>query len=721
MEPGKLLRALREVDAATEEHFVACGSLLVWGLRRNTWHPLLSEAFAGESGLLLVSARGLVEGASVDEEVRSCRVRLPAAPASGGPASAAGSCEGAGLGGLAAGFEYGLLDQRLHPVELPVARRLLAELSRARLRLSLPVLVAVGGASDEPAAKRRRLAEALGRRPTETVYVGLRTPACDGVEEHRPPANVHGCASASGGEGGGLAVLETVHVTRPALPADAEVTVGDLLRRCRGSAQHGKVEFSARFDLPLAGLPGSASCAAPAARPELLPGPFVSLEMSCSSTLSRAAGAPLAQVVPYVLASGAAVVHVRCGSTPDGCALSRELLDLAALEQLLRGGDGACSSMAQAGAALLSSEAEAREAVAALLEEEASCGGSGGSASAAFRPGAPGGEEAGGPSRDFVHRLWLRILSRCCSAEILTFALSIILVELGRPGGVVPFVRRSDSTEAAALFRAAVEASTLRRYAAPGEAARLEAMASKWEERCRHFSMAEHAVNLAIAVGVECLHRDFLHSITRQGSVTVQDLAPLLVDEGESPRGSAAASAAPASRGPRPPPFERLQRLCCLRGVAELAELAARHYMCSDTLRRLVLQAVDFYQQPCNAEGLSAPIFSVALSRASSGRLLSSFAADAASSFTVRCGGAFLRAERKWPKRRSLASLGEDDEEDEDEDDEEETSDGAETAPGLWCLRPAAPPGGAEGCAADVRSGRLEYRITAVDRFSLAC
>lgn len=230
------------------------------------------------------------------------------------------------------------------------------------------------------------------------------------------------------------------------------------------------------------------------------------------------------------------------------------------------------------------------------------------------------------PDRDFVDRLWLSVLSRCETAGCLVFAIQAVLKELGRHNGMVPCVRKESTTQMAELVRVAMSMSMLRRYAAPSEVEKLRALTTQWEESCKYLSHAQNVIPLVLSIGMECLCRDFVHIITRYGYVTARDLTHFT-------HGCESVAL-------------RLDRLRCLRHMAELALMSTRHRLWMDTMRRLLLKAAEYYQRPSKAMGTSLPIFAVPLSNSSVSRLLSMLPSLDPSAFFVECGTAVLQAER---------------------------------------------------------------------------
>ncbi|CAK0847887.1 unnamed protein product [Prorocentrum cordatum] len=471
---GPVLDALKAADLETEESVAHAGSWLVWRIRRQTRHPRLSEAFP--DGFFMVTECDLaLTGLGVPEEVDSCRAALP--PLSGVLGEPA-ALEAGGAGGnapLSPSFRHGILEERLQPLGVAEARRLLSEVSRRRLRLAAPLLVAVQGeAANDPAGPGRLI-----------TYMGVQTGEAEGKENGAP-------------EPWGPNVRQAIRVSRPRLASDA--TIGDALLRSRSCAKGGEVRLRARYDLSIApergssgGLCGAWAGCLPA---ELLPGPFISLAISWGMPRERAEAAPLLQG-PAALSSSA-VVHMRCSDR----------------------GDRGRRRVVHAGPRRRHN-----------LREGSLAGGGGGTrvapratpVRAASAPPAGSAREER-PGRDFVDRLWLDAAARCASAQCLVELVQAVLAWLGRPGSVAPFVRRENGTEVAELVRTAVKISTLRRYAASPGGAQLQDLAASWEERRRQLSTVEAVAPLVLGMGVECLRRDFVHVITRRGYIMPQDL-----------------------------------------------------------------------------------------------------------------------------------------------------------------------------------------------------
>jgi len=669
----KFLEALRLADETGDETVTAAGPLLIWCLRKRTHHPRLAEAFP--EGCLLVTRRGLPEeDGSVEEEAAGCRVPLPRGTGLCEEAVSLEPCD-AWQGGAAslepcARFDYALWEDRLEPLSLEVARRLLSDVSRSRTSLSLPLLLAVHELSDDEVEP--------GRAPRHhcTAYLGARTQQIHDAE-NKPPGRC--------GNSRELHILETIRVLRPVLPAS--VTIGEALRSCRGASRGGEVWLRSRYDLSTAA--DQMSAWAWALPPEELPGPFVSLQVSWPLSLQQASSAPLLQSPATLTCT--AVVHIRChsgecgGGGPEKASplLGRYVDGLRILEHLARpltsGAASkddvlqtACSANDSAhndrSPPLLCDESAVGVALARLAEEErrratASAARMGGVVGSAPMAADPAGDEER-PGRDFIDRLWLDVASRCATVPCMVSAIQMTLRDLGRPGGLVPFVHRENGTELAELARTAVKISRLRSYAAMSEAQQLVAMVTDWEERCSHFSKTEVVLAQLFDIGAECLRKDFLHVVTCRGYVTAQDLGAL------------------AEPAPTLARTVQLERLRGLGHVAELVLTCTRHRLCSDTLRRLVLKAAEYYQRPATTNRLGAPIFAAPLVGGAIGRLLSVFRTVEPSS---ECGGASLRAVRAFKG-------------DAPEQDAEE---GAE--PGSWC--PA------------VQGSPFGYNVTAVDRF----
>lgn len=437
--------------------------------------------------------------------------------------------------------------------------------------------------------------------------------------------------------------------------------------------------------------PADAACALAWSRlpPELLPGPFISLVLSWTTSLQVANSLPLLPTPPALSCS--AKVHVRCSQDPGRSLLGRYWKDLDILRNLLSPGEAGAEPCGMPQGALGDAverfiAEEARLATSSVLLDlappvapAAGEGGNSGDARATTahmeRPQISKDKvnEEERPGRDFVDRLWLEVASRYATAQGLVPLVGAVLRELGRPDGIAPPVRRDNTSELAILIQDARKMSKARQYSRH-DARTLNSMVASWEERCQQFSDHRNALRLVRGIGVECLRKDFLHIITRQGYITAQDMSYFVE------------SSQPAA--------EDLRRLRCLHHLAELALLCTRHLLCSDAMRHLVLQAAEHYQRPPPAEaantaaavppplteqggsheeqgegeegddegpggatttnspevseteGTASPVFTVPLFNASTNKLLSIFPSTEPSSFEIRCGQCAVRAQR---------------------------------------------------------------------------
>jgi len=233
-------------------------------------------------------------------------------------------------------------------------------------------------------------------------------------------------------------------------------------------------------------------------------------------------------------------------------------------------------------------------------------------------------EDESRPGRDFVDRFWLAVLSRCETVACLTAGIQCVLRELGNVDALAPFVREDNTSDIAEIVRAAVKITKLRRYGPLSNAQGLEAECAAWNGRRKHFENAEAVATLALNLGVECLRRDLVHLTVRCGYITALDLA-FYTDTSQSV------------------PIQ-IDRLRCLHHIAELAVLCTRHRVSPDAMRHVVLKAVEYYQTPLHATGLSVPVFAVQLRNTSDCRLLSALLMP--SSFVLECGASSIRVER---------------------------------------------------------------------------
>jgi len=644
----ELTGILLEVDKACEEKVASVGSLMVWSCRGRTRHGELAGAFP--QGYILITSRAL-PGDSLEEEIAGVRATLPLASASGNEPATVEHC--AGLTPFATGgaapraevlkFERALLEHRLEPVSLRGARQLLSEISRSSLHLTLPVLVAVADTSSGGGDF------ALAVKRTDRLsFVGVRT---------RPHE-----------KSGGLHISESIRIVRPSLAAEENIAIGDLLRHWRGISPNAEVSIHTRHDLRSSNEEHSSwSSQLPT---ELQPGPFISLVLTWSSSLDKLFYVPLFQTPPALACSSA--VYLRCGTTPDNDLLGRCWADLERLVQLHRAEVSSCGLPSLGEEGPVDGEGLIRASLGCFIEDEArvatatSVAPSGGTVTPADLPPADTNPEEDRPNRDFVDRLWLHVATHCEGTSGLVTAIRLLMEELGRPGGFMPFVRRDNSTEMADLVRQAIKISRLRRYAL-ADAQQLKDLSDSWDERCLLYSEPKRVLSLTLGMGLECLRRDLLHMITRCGYITAKDLGDLV----EVPDESAPKSA--------------LDRLRCLCRIADLALTCSRHRICCDAMRRLVLKAAEYYQRVSNAKGLSLPVFGAQLSHASTSKLLATFPLLEPSTIIIESGKSSVRVERALAAETGRA------------DDDREA--------GVWAPTSTECP--------------FEYRVTICDRFQV--
>lgn len=645
-----LLGTLREVDRATDETVVGVGEFFVWGIRGRTYHPLIADVLP--EGALIVTRRKSKSRAEDADELATYRGAVPVPT---GDYEEPPTIEMGGVPLLdsrghhpvsdSRRFQHLLVEEQLELVDLQAARQLLAAVSRHKVCLSLPLLVAV----DERFGDRG-LATTLDDQRPSIAFLGVRTRAAEG-DENAPPLSA-----------GGPHVAETIRVLRPRVAGECQVEVGTFMCHIRSANECREVQMRARYDLDL--------CVdlAPQAAPlpvELQPGPFVSIELSWPMALQHAA--PLS-LFPQPSARGcSAVVYIRCGHTPEKSLLSRYLLDLGVLKSLEAAHLGPRGlQKAEREGGIVHDEAALLAAVDRFLAEEGhlatAAGLEDGGGALAPLDAEESAEER--PDRDFVDRLWLRVLSRCATTELVQFGALQALSELGGAKGIAPFVRKDNRTEIAEVVRMAVKVSMLRRYGTMSGGHELEELVAALEERRQR--LARNAVPCVLAMGVECLRRDFLHIVTRRGYITAQDLS--FFTDATQPVGV------------------QLDRLRCLRHIAELAVMCTRYRLCLDTMRQLAMRMVEYYQVPANARGLSVPVFAAQL--ANSGRLLSNFPVQPEPTcFIVQCGSSYLHFRRAQARDLILS---------EDE---------AQPRPvGTWVPSP---------------QSRFEYRISIVDSWKL--
>jgi len=238
--------------------------------------------------------------------------------------------------------------------------------------------------------------------------------------------------------------------------------------------------------------------------------------------------------------------------------------------------------------------------------------------------------------RDFVDRLFLVVLSQCSSVTCLVQAVQAVLEELGHCNGMVPSVHRESGTRMAEIVRVAMKMSMLRRYAAPSEADKLRALEAQWQEICSELSHPQSVVSLTLDIGVDCLRRDFVHIVTRDGYITSQDLAYFT----STNIGSA----------------KQLDRLRCLRHLSELACMSGQLKLCVDTSRRILLKGANYYQTP-GSSSEAMPAFTSALGTSAVDRLLQALNGSEPNSLSVQCGATVLQVERGQPPAAALPQV----------------------------------------------------------------
>jgi len=503
-----------------------------------------------------------------------------------------------------------MLEERLEPLSLWDARELLSEVSRTSLRLARPLVVAV---RDERQSPGNGYKAGMCQR-LSYLGVKLRLP---GNDENEAPFNRGGA--------GGLAVLESVRITRPLLPQSA--TLGEALRLCSGTKGIGEVQVLARYDQLVLDLTSSVTSHLPA---ELLSEPFISLVLSWQLSTEQANSWPLIEGPPAL--SCADTVHARGGSHLERCLVRRQWADLDFLVQVSSAADdedGITRSFASGERHLSSDSPE--EMVARLFEEEAALAAAEASKFRSQDHEATSSNLADQRAHDFVDRMWQHVLSRCNTARELLRALRLLLQELGQVGAVVPYVRRDNLTQGAHLVRHAASLAALRRAASRGHEQEkdLAEAVDAWQRRCKELAQLQKASSLAVEVGSECIRRDLLHLITQKGCVAAQELA--------------------AFQHVCASPLQELDRLRRMRHVAEVAVLCSRYGLCFDATRRLVLKAAEYQCQSCSeARELPAtPIFSAPVSNSAAARLLSSFVTVGPTSIAAHCGRASLRMQRR--------------------------------------------------------------------------
>ncbi|CAE8595583.1 unnamed protein product [Polarella glacialis] len=272
------------------------------------------------------------------------------------------------VGSSGTAWEFGILEERLEPLSLWSGRQLLSEVSRQRIRLARPLLVAVQ--ADSAAEECRGFGQ-------DIAYLGVQT-RWSGNDENEPP------------EANGVQLLETFQVLRPRLPRDA--TVADIFRTCRGrSRELAEVRMRARYDLlPVDSSPSSGSSSPWKAEDaesawssklpaEMLPGAFISLMLTWPLSVQQALSWPLLQGPPGLSCS--ATVHVRGGRSAERCLLGQQWAHVDILRRLACllscGADDEAANSPLQGCQLQGSRSEStlnmlstRAAVARLFEVE---------------------------------------------------------------------------------------------------------------------------------------------------------------------------------------------------------------------------------------------------------------------------------------------------------------------------------------------------------------
>jgi len=461
-----------------------------------------------------------------------------------------------------------LLEDRMEPVDLAAARQMLSLVSQHRVCVTLPLLILVA----ESEAQERNT------RSARLAFLGVRT--------NLERSHLH--------------ILEGIRVLRPLL--HDVPSLGSLFRMFRTSQSEARMRM--RYDLPLMDGEGHVEV------PGTLTGPFISLVMAWKLSTKQVASSPLFQTPPP---SCAAVVCVRVGSTPERSLLGKYMVQLEVLHRLTY----QKADVLQSGSGSLDAES-IEEAVRVFIDEEMRI-----ATPSELEPDETSEDR---PSRDFVDRLWLKVLSRCSSVACLVAAIRQVFAVLGGSGCFAPFVHKESRTEMAEMARCAVKMSMLRRYGTLSEHQTLKHLQASWDERALRFSRAPDAVSLALDTGIECLSKEFLHIITRLGFVTHQELSYF----GDTQQSKAV----------------QLDRLRCSRHLAELALVCMRHRLSFDAMRQLVLKASDHFRDPLHATGRNSHIFEVPLRDNSGSRLLSTFLSLDPSSVFVEYGDSLICALR---------------------------------------------------------------------------
>jgi len=590
--PDALLQAVQAADQEAHESVKHVNSFVVWSFRGKTRHPELSEVYS--HGFLLLTAS---DGQTADMDSQDCVPKCRKSCLHGGNEELgqveycvehAKSRSDLDVNSRKSCYEYDLVEDMLHPIELQLGRATLSQISRRKIGLTLPLLIYVSAG------------DGMGHNQC-TVYIGFK------ISKVR--------------------VEDVIKIERPLIKHRGRITVQEILGHLRGALLKSEICMQNRFDLCFTREKVST-------RPFYLPvgqlqGPFISLALNWRVPLQQASSA-LFFDRPAAF-SCSAVVYMRGSHVPDRSLLGEYLVDLHLLHSLHHAEPHLCARLEVDHGETLQNEHDITKSIAELIQEEelrASTQKLKHDSLVAHEgvPDLQRGYVNELPGRDFVHRLWFKVLSRCGTVSNLVDVMRIVLAKLGKTDGFAPFLRKDNSTEMAEVFRLAIKMSKLQRYASASQAKELEVMTTTWKEKCMSLSQATHAVSLVLGAGVESLCRDFVHIICRSGYMTSQDLR--------------------AFTDTSHPVDVQLDCLRHLHHIAELALMCHRVSLCFDTMRQITMKAVQYYQKRAGAPRVHLPAFAVPLSATAVARVLNNFPSVSPSLVIAEWGGACARAER---------------------------------------------------------------------------
>eukprot|EP00929_Paragymnodinium_shiwhaense_P097085 TRINITY_DN58851_c1_g1_i1.p1 TRINITY_DN58851_c1_g1~~TRINITY_DN58851_c1_g1_i1.p1 ORF type:complete len:688 (-),score=109.70 TRINITY_DN58851_c1_g1_i1:266-2329(-) len=631
-----LLDALLSLDASNEERTVYAGSYLVWRLCGHTVHKRLSSVLP--AGLLLVTRRllypdllaaaqaysvGPRSGLDADsdllrEEISSYRLPRGESTADRHLLDGQGEEEAK---------DWYLLEERLQPVDLQVARNVLSALSRNKVSFRLPVLFAVERKEDMPMSLWSPPSPCHHSSELRIAYVGLnnmgpRAGHADARERDNSVSSAESLQVVDCTVGG--RAMSVLHVLSVAAVADSELV------------QAGSQKIHLSTDYCVSGHADEAV---------KLAGSSIHLQVSWE-VLARSAASVRFLQQPQGMAVHA-TVSAQNSQAVDDPTLRRLRHDVCLISKLREVSEEPdhLHCLTKDPSAVFGDSA-VRETVDLLLQRQRLSLGPDSSADGSRAPtvGAPRP-----PVLDFMDRAWELLLSRCATSKDLVLALQLLLNGRGRSDEPPPRLRanRGADTPFADLVRLTGKGRQLTAAAAAASTGGLETralkrarVAAEWSESatrshsCAQLLQVHWAADLAWHAGVDYLQHVLGHIIFESGEV------------------GAAIGLCPAG--------DRSNKLACERELARSLRLAEISVACRraelppDVTRSLLLSqaaaAAACHRETAAGEqedgrsAVAAPV-----TRAVFSRLLSSLPAPALPEVvTIRFGGASVRLERDY-------------------------------------------------------------------------